>query len=141
MIELGVRQTKTHLKRIHCYDKMAQAMIAQKSSEADTDLQKIGTDMITMFRLGKEEKQTENRLNQDFSQDHNDIEKKKKAAVRALARKRYSTTKIKARNFLTNFAYRRHKKSNFSNGNFVIDVYSFLLQNLNPFLMTDRKFR
>ena len=102
MIELGVRQTKTHLKRIHCYDKMAQAMIAQKSSEADTDLQKIGTDMITMFRLGKEEKQTENRLNQDFSQDHNDNEKKKKAAVRALARKRYSTTKIKARNFLTN---------------------------------------
>ena len=139
MIELGARRTKTHLKRIHCYDKMAQAMIAQKSSEVDTDLQKIGTGMITMFRLGKEEKQTENRLNQDFSQDDNDIEKKKKAAMRALARKRYSTSKIKARNFLTNIAYRRHKKSNFSNCNFVIDVYSFLLQNVNP-LMTDKKF-
>ena len=31
----------------------------------------------------------------------------------------------------------RYKKSDFNNGNFVIDVYSFLLQ--NP-LMVDRKF-
>ena len=31
------------------------------------------------------------------------------------------------------------KKSDFTNGNFVIDIYSFLLQNLNP-LMIDRKF-
>ena len=48
-------------------------MIAQKSSEVDTDLQKIGTDMITMFCLAKKEKQTENRVNQDFSQDNNDV--------------------------------------------------------------------
>ena len=54
------------------------AMIAQKSLEVDTDLQKIGTDMITMFRLAKEEKQTKNWLNQDFSQDDNDVKKKKK---------------------------------------------------------------
>ena len=53
-------------------------MIAQKSLEVDTDLQKIGTDMITMFRLAKEEKQTKNWLNQDFSQDDNDVKKKKK---------------------------------------------------------------
>ena len=75
---------------------MAQAMIAQKSSEVDTDLQKICTDMITMLRLTKEEKQTEDQLNQDFSLDDNDVKEKKKAAARALARKRYSTTKIKA---------------------------------------------
>ena len=119
---------------------MMRAMIAQKSLEVDTDLQKIGTDMITMFRLAKEEKQTKNWLNQDFSQDDNDVKKKKKkAAARALARKKYSTTKIKARNFLTNIAYRRYKKSDFSNGDFVIDVYSLLLQKLNP-LMIDRKF-
>ena len=48
-------------------------MIGQKSSEVDTDLQKIGTDMITMFWLAKKEKQTENRVNQDFSQDNNDV--------------------------------------------------------------------
>ena len=78
-----------------------QAMIAQKSSDVDTDLQKIGKEMITMFRRAKEEKQTENWLNQNFPQDDNDIKKKEKAAARALARRRYSTTKIKARNFLT----------------------------------------
>ena len=94
-----------------------------------------------MFRLRKEEKQTENWLMQDLSQDDNDVTKNGKAAVTALVRKRYSTTKTKARNFLTNIVYRRFKKSDFNNGNFVIDVYSFLLQNLNPFLMTDRKFR
>ena len=56
LIEFGVRRTKTHLKRIRCYDKRAQAVIAQKSSEVDANLQKIGTDMITMFRVAKEEK-------------------------------------------------------------------------------------
>ena len=79
---------KAHLKRIRCYGKMVKAMIAQKSSEVYTDLQKIGTDMITMFRLAKEEKQTENWLNQDFSQDDNDVKKKKRAVARALSRKR-----------------------------------------------------
>ena len=33
--------------------------------------------MITIFRVAKEEKQTENRLNQDFSQDENDVKKRK----------------------------------------------------------------
>ena len=79
---------------------MVQAVIAQKSSEVDTNLQKIGKDMITMFRVAKEEKQTENWLNQDSTQDDNDV-KKKKAAARALARRRYNRTKINARNFLT----------------------------------------
>ena len=54
-------------------------MIAQKSSEVNNDLQKIGTGVITMFKVAKEEKQTENWLNQDFSQDYNDVKKKKKA--------------------------------------------------------------
>ena len=96
-------------------------------------------DMIMMFRLTKEEKQTENWLNQDFSQDDNNVKKKKKAAARALATKRYSATKTKARNFLTIIANRRYKISDISSGNFVTDVYSFMLQNLNP-LMIDRKF-
>ena len=96
-------------------------------------------DMIMMFRLTKEEKQTENWLNQDFSQGDNNVKKKKKAAARALATKRYSATKTKARNFLTIIANRRYKISDISSGNFVTDVYSFMLQNLNP-LMIDRKF-
>ena len=87
----------------------------------------------------KGEKQTEDRSNQDFPQDDNHVFLKKKKAARAASRQRYSTAKVKARNFLTNIAYRRYKKSDIGNNNFVIDVYSFLLQNLNP-LMTGRKF-
>ena len=90
-----------------------------------------------MIATLKEENETENWTNQDFSQDDKDFKKKK--AAKAASRQRYSTTKVKARNFLTNIAYRRYKKPDFENSNFVIDVYSFLLQNLNP-LMIDRKF-
>ena len=93
MIELGVRRTKTYLKQMRRYGKMVPVVIAQKSLEVDSDLQKIGKDIITMFRPAKEEKETENRLNQDFSQDDNNFNKEKKAAARALARKRYSTKK------------------------------------------------
>ena len=79
MIELGVRRTKTHLKRLHCYDKMVQAVIAQKSSKVDTDHQKISMRILTMFKVAKkEEKKTDKWLNQDFSQDDNNVEKKKK---------------------------------------------------------------
>ena len=53
--------------------------------------------------------------------------------------KKYSTTKVKARDFLKNISYRRYKPKNFKNEILVIDIYSFLLQNLNP-LMTDRVF-
>ena len=67
------------------------------------------------------------------------LRNRKKTALRVLSRKRYSRKKIKARIFLTNISYRRYKKSGSNNGNFVIDVCSFLLQNLNP-LMIDRKF-
>ena len=56
---------------------MVQAIITQKSSEVDTDLQKISMDMITMFRLAKEEKQTEDWINQDFYQDNNNVKKRK----------------------------------------------------------------
>ena len=50
-----------------------------KNLEVDTNLQKIGTDIIMIFRVAKEEKQTENRLNQDFSQD-DDFKKKESSS-------------------------------------------------------------
>ena len=70
-------------------------MIAQKNLEVDTDFQKIGTDMIAMFKEAKEENQTENRLNQDFSQNDDDVKKKKKVAARALGRKKIQHNKNK----------------------------------------------
>ena len=57
---------------------MAQTIITPKSLEVDTDLQKIGMDMITMLRAAKKEGETKNQLNEDFSQDNNNVKKRKK---------------------------------------------------------------
>ena len=44
----------------------------------------------------------------------------------------YSSTKVKARNLLTNIAYRRYKEGDFKNMNFIIDLLTFTLQYFNP---------
>ena len=44
----------------------------------------------------------------------------------------YSSTKVKARNLLTNISYRRYKESDFMNVNFIIDLLTFTLQYFNP---------
>ena len=70
----------------------------------------------------------------DFSTNDNDynFKKQKKRSTS------YSSTKIKARNLLTNVGYRRFKSSDFSNLNFIVDILSFILQNFNP-INLDRK--
>ena len=47
-------------------------------------------------------------------------------------RKDYSNTKVKTRNLLTNVSYRRFKQSDFNKDSFIVDILSFLLQNVNP---------
>ena len=47
-------------------------------------------------------------------------------------RKGYCNTKVKTRNLLTNFSYRRFKQSDFNKSGFIIDILLFLLQNFNP---------
>ena len=51
----------------------------------------------------------------------------------------YSSTKIKARNFLTNVSYNRVTIADYRNKNFVIDCFTFLILYLNPFYL-ERKF-
>ena len=63
----------------------------------------------------------------DFFQDDNDVQKTKTAATT-----KYSNTKVKTRNLLTNVSYRRYKPEDGEKTNFVINVFSFLTQNLNP---------
>ena len=53
--------------------------------------------------------------------------------------KNYSSTKIKARNFLTNVSYNRITAADYKNNNFVIDCFTFLILYLNPFYL-ERKF-
>ena len=64
---------------------------------------------------------------QNFFQNDNVVPKK-----RMKRRKDYSTTKVKTRNLLTNVSFRRFKQSDFHKNSFIIDVLSFLIQNVNP---------
>ena len=52
--------------------------------------------------------------------------------------KRYNTTRIKSRNFLSNIAYLGINKEDYYSESFVFDVYLLVNKNLNPFSL-DRK--
>ena len=52
--------------------------------------------------------------------------------------KKYTTTQIESRNFLSNIAYVEINKEDFYNENFIFDVYLLVMKNLNPFSL-DRK--
>ena len=58
------------------------------------------------------------------SQDDNDIKQKTTT--------KYSNTKVKTGNLLTNVYYRRYKPEDVEKTNFGINVFSFLTQNVNP---------
>ena len=63
----------------------------------------------------------ESAKSQDFFQDNN------------APGKRYTTTRIKSRNFLSNIAYVGINKEDYYNENFVFDVHLLITKNLNPF--------
>ena len=69
----------------------------------------------------------QNELNQDIFSDDK--------AIKII----YSSTKVKARNFLTNVSYNRVTAADYKNKNFVIDCFTFLILYLNPFYL-ERKF-
>ena len=80
-----------------------------------------------------------NQLDQGFFQDNNDDPKKTKPKRKAKAARKaktpYSPTKIKAKNFLSNVAYRRICDKDFSNICFLIDVFCYLTMDLKPFFL------
>ena len=78
------------------------------------------------FPLEKTMSELQDELNQDIFSDDKAI-------------KNYSSTKIKARNFLTNVSYNRITTVDYKNKNFVIDCFTFLILYLNPFYL-ERKF-
>ena len=49
--------------------------------------------------------------------------------------KRYSPTKVKSRNFLTNVSYNCLKHFDLDNASFIIDYFTYILFNLNPFFL------
>ena len=68
----------------------------------------------------------ESAKSKDFFRDNNPLGKK------------YTTTRIKSRNFLSNIAYAGINKKDFYNENFIFGVYFLVRKNLNPFSL-DRK--
>ena len=51
---------------------------------------------------------------------------------------KYSPTRIKSRNFLSNISYSGINKNEFYNENFILDVYVLLVKNLNPFSLSGK---
>ena len=49
---------------------------------------------------------------------------------------KYSSARIKSRNFLSNIFYTGINKNDFYNENFNLDVYVLLVKNLNPFSLS-----
>ena len=100
------------------------------SNRAEAEKKQNGIQKLLNTFTGEESQQDLN-----FSTDDNDVHFKKEQKKRNTI---YSSTRVKARNLLTNVGYRRFKDSDFKNLNFISDLLSFLLQNFNP-INIDRK--
>ena len=66
----------------------------------------------------------EKELNLDIFLSDKDLKKEKK---------KYSSAKVKARNFLTNISYNGLKQKDYENRAFVIDIFAYLILYFNPY--------
>ena len=118
---------------------MAQAMtdfqkFSQFQSQSRVEQEK---DMQTLLSTFSEE--IGSQQDPDFFQDDIDVPKKKKTqSKKSTAKSNHNSTKVKARNLLTNVSYRRYKQKDFNNANFITDILSFIVQNFTP-INLDRK--
>ena len=73
-------------------------------------------------------KSLEKELSLDIFSDNKDLKKQEKKE-----KKKYSSTKVKARNFLTNISYNGIKSKDYENRTFVIDIFAYLIFYFNPY--------
>ena len=78
-------------------------------------------------------KSLEKELNLDIYLSDKDLKKQEKKE-----KKKYSSTKVKAQNFLTNISYNGIKSKDYENRTFVIDVFSYLILYFNPYAITGK---
>ena len=76
----------------------------------------------------------EKEKSQDISPPADSIIKRHRTKYTA-TRTKYSPTRIKSRNFLSNISYTGINKGDFYNENFILDVFVLLVKNLNPFCL------
>ena len=80
-------------------------------------------------------------LKQNFFLGDNVDHKQKiipKKTFKKPSNKSCSPTKVKLRNFLTNICYNCLKSFDFVNASFIIDCYTYILLNLNPFFLEQK---
>ena len=70
----------------------------------------------------------ERELSRDIYLDDKELLKKERKE-----KKKYSSTKVKARNFLTNISYNGIKQKDYENETFVIDIFAYLILYFNPY--------
>ena len=78
-------------------------------------------------------KSLERELNLDIYLSDKDLKKQDKKE-----KKKYSSTKVKARNFLTNISYNGIKSKDYENRTFVIDIFPYLILYFNPYLISGK---
>ena len=78
-------------------------------------------------------KSLEKELNLDIYLNDKDLKKQEKKI-----KKKYSSTKVKARNFLTNISYNGIKNKDYENQTFVIDIFAYLILYFNPYAITGK---
>ena len=91
----------------------------QKYLQFQTSKEEDEKDTQTLMSTFPKEPESQQDLN--FFQDDNNSQKKKKKK-----KSNCNSTKVKARNLLTNLSYRRYKQQDFNNVSFIIDTLSFL---------------
>ena len=105
------------------FDELVKATLTEH--QAVTDTMEISNDN----NINKKDMTDGLARNQDIFQD-NKLSKK--------GERKYTTTRIKSRNFLSNMPYVGINKEDFSNENIIFDIYLLITKNLNPFSL-DRK--
>ena len=115
---------------------MAQTELDEQNYILENNLDSAQNDLQKLMNSFSGE--IESQPDPDFSTNDNDVHFIKEKPAKKARNVTYSSTKVKARNLLTNVGYRRFKTSDFSNYSFIIDILSFVLQNFNP-INLDRK--
>ena len=103
-----------------------------RSEEHSQEIPSYSNKEIDSFQPVKTEETPQAEKSQDLSQPSDKIINRHKIRYTA-TRIKYSPTRIKSRNFLSNISYSGINKNDFYNENFILDIYVLLVKNLNPF--------
>ena len=93
----------------------------------------LGEQFNKLVEAAMSVEQTQSDLSEDIQQVDKSAKSQDFFQENKATGKKYTTTRIKSRNFLSNISY-----ADYYNENFVFDVYLLLTRDLNPFLL-DRK--